>query len=306
MSAFVKRFGMVFALLLLSLAAHAGEKYKPFVLGYRSSGNVASVTDEVKKKLTAAGFEIVGTYSPYPSTQLLIITNNALKENASKSKFGGYGAAQRVAITQVGNEVQVSYTNPTYMAYAYRMAGDLKSVSESLGAALGNEQQFGPDKGLEESELRKYHYMMGMEYFDDPSVLAEYKSHDEAVKAVEEKLAQGTAGVTKVYRIDIPNKEESVFGVAMQSKKNKYQDDAYLMSEIDFKPLRSSAHLPYEMLVSGKKVYALYARFRIAIDFPDLSMMGKHSFMNIMGAPAAIQEALTQAAGGTVKSEPIE
>ncbi|KAF0205639.1 MAG: hypothetical protein FD173_809 [Gallionellaceae bacterium] len=39
-------------------------------------------------------------------------------------------------------------------------------------------------------------------------------------------------------------------------------------------------------------MYALYARFRIAIDFPDLSMMGKNSFMNIMKAPEAIRLAL--------------
>ena len=55
---------------------------------------------------------------------------------------------------------------------------------------------------------------------------------------------------------------------------------------------KSTAHLPYEVLVSGNKVYALYARFRIAINFPDLSMMGANSFMNIMDAPEAIRKAL--------------
>jgi len=46
------------------------------------------------------------------------------------------------------------------------------------------------------------------------------------------------------------------------------------------------------VLVSGNKVYALYARFRIALNFPDLSMMGKHSFMNIMKTPDAIRDVL--------------
>jgi hypothetical protein len=64
------------------------------------------------------------------------------------------------------------------------------------------------------------------------------------------------------------------------------------MSEIDFHDVKSTAHLPYEVLVSGKNVYALYARFRIAINFPDLSMMGKNSFMNIMQSPEAIRAAL--------------
>ena len=33
--------------------------------------------------------------------------------------------------------------------------------------------------------------------------------------------------------------------------------------------------------------------------FPDLKMMGKNSFMNIMTSPSAIQKALAAAAGGT-------
>jgi len=131
-------------------------------------------------------------------------------------------------------------------------------------------------------------------------VLAEYKSYEEGVKTVEANLAKGVAGVTKVYRIDIPGKQETVFGVAMKGKTeaDKYMDDKYIMSEIDFKEVKSAAHLPYEILVSGNKAYALYARFRIAVSFPDLSMMGKNSFMNIMKSPEAIRKALTLAAGG--------
>lgn len=80
-------------------------------------------------------------------------------------------------------------------------------------------------------------------------------------------------------------------------------DEDFIMSEIDFKPVRSTPHLPYEILVSGNRAYALYARFRIAINFPDLSMMGQHSFMNIMDSPHAIEGALIQAAGGELTAE---
>jgi hypothetical protein len=144
--------------------------------------------------------------------------------------------------------------------------------------------------------------MMGMEYFDEPSVLAEYGSFEEAVAAVESGLAAGQGGAAKVYRIDVPEKKEAVFGVALKGagETDKYRDDKFIMSEIDFKELRSTAHLPYEILVSGNKVYALYARFRIATSFPDLSMMGSNSFMNIMKSPEAIRKALTQAAGGKI------
>jgi hypothetical protein len=90
-----------------------------------------------------------------------------------------------------------------------------------------------------------------------------------------------------------------LFGVAMKgSGDSKQMDDAYIMNEIDFKDIKSAAHLPYDILVSGDKVYALYARFRIAVSFPDLSMMGANSFMNIMKSPEAMREALSLTVGG--------
>ena len=43
---------------------------------------------------------------------------------------------------------------------------------------------------------------------------------------------------------------------------------------------------------------ALYARFRIALSFPDLKMTGQNSFMKIMDAPDAIRDALALTVGG--------
>ena len=178
------------------------------------------------------------------------------------------------------------------MSNVYRMKGDLSSISNSLAGVLGKIEEFGA-RGMTAKQARKYHYMMGMEYFDEPSILAEYGSYEEAVKAVDTKLTDNKNGVSKVYRVDVPGKQESVFGVAMKgSGQSQYMDDQFIMKEIDFREFKSTAHLPYEVLVSGNKVYALYARFRIAIDFPDLSMMGSNSFMHIMKAPEAIRGAL--------------
>jgi len=266
---------------------------KPFVLGSKAAGTVADKTDQVKTALTGGGYTVVGEYAPYVGANILIVTNDELKKNAAASEHGGYGAVQRVAITEVDKDVQVSYTNPLYMANVYRMSGDLSGVAASLATALGKVEEFGSAKGMTAKQARKYHYMIGMEYFDEPSVLAEYGSYEEAVKAVDAKLASNTTGVSKVYRVDIPGKKESVFGVAMKGSGDaKYMDDNFIMKEIDFRNLKSTAHLPYEVLVSGNKVYALYARYRIAINFPDLSMMGKNSFMNIMDSPEAIRKAL--------------
>jgi hypothetical protein len=271
---------------------------KPFVLGSRGPGEVAQRVEAVKAALVQNGFTVAGSYTPYPNTSIIAVTNDELKANAAKTERGGFGAAQRVAVTKVKDEVQVTYTNPAYLANAYRMAGELKDTAAKLRAALGRIEEYGA-KGLTASELRSYHYMFGMEYFDEPSTLATYASFDEAVKAVETGLASGKQGVTKVYRVDVPGKKEALFGVAMKGEGDagKYMDDKYIMSEIDFKDVKSSAHLPYDILVSEGKVYALYARFRIAISFPDLSMMGANSFMNIMSAPEAIRKALALASG---------
>lgn len=272
---------------------------KPFVLGSKGPGEVAAKTEAVKASLAQHGFTVAGTYSPYPNATIIAVTNDEMRTTAAKSERGGFGAAQRVSVTKVGNEVQVAYTNPTYLANAYRMAGDLKETSAKLQAALGKIEEFGA-KGLTAEKLRKYHYTFGMEYFDEPNELAKYASYEEAVKAVEAGLAAGKQGVTKVYRVDVAGKKESLFGVAMkgEGEPGKFMDDKYIMSEIDFKDIKSTAHLPYDILVSDNKVYALYARFRIAISFPDLSMMGANSFMNIMKSPEAIREALALSVGG--------
>ncbi len=282
--------------LFISANAQAADAIlKPFVLASKGAGTIAEKSAQVKTALTTAGFTVAGEYAPYAGADIIVVTNDELKKNAADSDFGGYGAVQRVAITEVGKDIQVSYTNPVYMANVYRMKGDLSGVAASLAAALGKMEEFGA-QGMTAKQARKYHYTFGMEYFDEPSVLAEYGSYEEAVKSVDSKLAGNKNGVSKVYRVDIPGKQESVFGVAMKgSGDNKYMDDQYIMNEIDFHDVKSTAHLPYEVLVSGNKVYALYARFRIAIDFPDLSMMGKNSFMNIMKAPEAIRRALQDA-----------
>jgi hypothetical protein len=268
---------------------------KPFVLGSRGAGTVAEKSEQAKMALTAAGFSVVGNYSPYSDATVLIVTNDELKKNAAASEHGGFGVVQRVAITKVKDEVQVSYTSPVYMANVYRMKGDLSGVAASMNTALGKVEEFGAAKGMTASAARKYHYMVGMEYFDEPSVLAEYGSYEEAVKSVDAKLSANKNGVARVYRVDVPGKQETLFGVSLKgADAQKYMDDQFIMKEIDFHDVKSTAHLPYEVLVSGNKVYALYARFRIAINFPDLSMMGQNSFMNIMKTPEAIRNALQQ------------
>lgn len=286
-----------------SIAADA--KLKTFILAEQKTGDVAAITAATKAKLSKAGFEIVGEYSPYETATILIVTNKALKENAAQSNFGAFGAAQRVTITKADNEVQVAFTNPVYMANAYQMKNDLSNVAAKLKSALGDKGEFGPDDGLTAKDLRSYQYKWLMPYFHDKNELADFGNQKIAIAKVEASLAKNNeTGVKKVYRIDLPGKEETVIGVSMAGPEDvDCSGDKYIMDKIDFKKLKSTGHLPYEVVISKGKVYALLAEFRIAISFPDLSMMGSNSFASIMCAPTAIQEALTIGVGGELSEE---
>ena len=81
----------------------------------------------------------------------------------------------------------------------------------------------------------------------------------------------------------------TVFGVALNHADGA---DKSITKQIDNKGHSHSAHFPYEILVSGDEVLALNGKFRIAINWPSLSMMGQGSFMSISGAPDNIKEAL--------------
>lgn len=280
-------------LMFCASLAQADSTYKPYVL--------ASVAPaDVKAKLEAEGFEVVGEYKPYDGAEVIVVTSEALKTAASGSIRGGYGAVMRVAISTKddGESQQVSYTNPAYWANGYRMATELSDVAAALEKALGNDGEFGSKKGLTREKLRKYHYMVGMPYFDKPTELVTYPSHKKAVEEVEANLKAGKGETTLVYRVDIPGKNETVFGMGLKGDHDGADKKAMAtLSGITGDP-KHTAYMPYEILVyegkvEGKKeevgkAEILHGKFRIALSFPDLSMW---NFMKIRNAPDGIEEA---------------
>ncbi len=161
---------------MASMVANAAGEMKPFFLGSTATGSVGDKVEGVKKSLTDNGFEIVGEYSPYESAHIIIVTNNDLKKAAASHERGGYAAGQRIAITKVGDQVQITYTNPAYMAAAYHVKGNISAVTKALNTALGSIKEYGPAEGMEADDIASYHYTFGMEYFDEPYSLAEYGS----------------------------------------------------------------------------------------------------------------------------------
>lgn len=307
-------FLVTFLGILITLSAfklRAETAVKPFILASSGGDNFEQVIDNTRSGLAKAGFEILGSYSPYPQAHIIIFTNSYIKNIATQSQRGGYGGALRVAITRVDNGIQVSYTNPLYWSNAYRLADNLQTISDTLASVLGKQQQYGSGKEvLTESDMREYHYTFMMEYFDDPSQLAYYDDHNSAVKTVEARLASGVAGAQKVYRLDLGKDSEgrqmTLFGVGLAGEgADDCSSDSYIMNQIDKSSPRHTAHLPYELLVYGSNIEALYARFRIAISWPHLPMMSSDTgatFFSIMCAPGAIEQTLKLVAGGEVKS----
>lgn len=267
--------------------------YMPFILGNITAESVAKANENAKLALQSKGFEVVGEYSPNNDTHVFVVTNQLLKTLASRSKYGGFGAMARVSITKKSGHVHVSYTNPTYMWNAYRMEGDITRVQKAMQEALGVQKAFGAERPLSAESLRNYRYKMMMPYFDDQIKLAQYRSHQEAINQVEAGLESGRAGATKVYRIDIPGSKMSVFGVALT---NGEAADSYIISKIDGNAHSHAAHFPYELLVVEGEVTTLNGHFRIALNWPSLSMMGAGSFMSISHAPDHITTALESVA----------
>jgi hypothetical protein len=287
-------------------ALHADDvRLKPFILGSTPTGDMAQTVATITAALKAQGFEEAGSYSPYPGATVIVVTNTELKLAANQAKYGGFGAGERIAVTDVRGKLQVSYVNPAYMAAAYGL-GRLDITTAKLKSALGATMEFGADQGLTAQELAPgiYHYMVGMPYFSQVDVLAKYPDYQTAVAAVEKGLAAGKGGTKKVYRIDLPGKQASVFGIGIVTgdgvDKGDKDTDAEIMHIIDFRDQRSTAFLPYEILVQGfaggYEVIALRGRYRIALYFPDTKMAGAHGFTKIMSSPGGIKTALAAVA----------
>jgi hypothetical protein len=289
-------------LVLLSGMTFAADdvQYKPFVLASVGSGNLEERTVSTREALVTNGFEVVGQYSPVSGSNVIVVTNDELKRISAMSGRGGYGAGQRVSVSENDGNIEVAFVNPLYIQHAYRLEGDMQPVADALSNILGNTGECGGgDKKMTAKKLSKYNYMMGMQKFDDPSELRTFDSYEAAVAAVEAGLAVEGDALSQVYRIDIPGKQQTVFGVGMEmtNEDEKDIDSTFQMSIVDFEGCNKSAYFPYEVLVNGNEVEALNMRFRMAVHFPNLSMMGSHGFTKLISSPGAIEDALEAMVG---------
>lgn len=287
----------VFALflLLVSSLSQADTKYQPFIMGNAAGETLEAATQAVSEKLTAAGFEVVGILSPYQNDTARIIgfTSPALKAAAStvvvnERSIGGFGAVLRAAVTNNNGKIEVTYTNPVYVGYAYRM-GDLSAIADALKNALGASMTFGA-QGKTQKELENYKYAVMMPTFKDVEVIARFNSHEEAVNQVAAALENPQAELSLAWQAKV-DAEQTVFGV--QLHRGPWENDKIyqIMQKVDVSTPRATAALPWELLVSGNQVLALKGKYRLAVMFPDLSM---GTFMQVQEVPGDMSNSARQ------------
>jgi hypothetical protein len=279
-----------FALFMTTLAAHA---LQPYVTGTKvAGGELKAVAAAVEQKLMAAGFSALGQHMAkgLPKQATIVVTEPGLTETLKN--IGGTAVAAIPIRVGVKSDGTVSYVNLEYWQRAYlrkdygKVEAVVKTAAGKLEQALGVGQPFGGE--VKTDELASYHYMFGMERFDEKSNLAESKSFDEAVKIVRDNLAKGIKGTGKVYELVLADKKLAVFGVSMNDSE---YGEGWWVNKIGADHV---AALPWEVFVVNGKIMALYGRYRTALAWPSLGM---GQFMGISMHPDKTRDMLEAVAG---------
>lgn len=280
--------------LVLTLSASVSLALAPYVQGAKlGPADLSTQLAAVEKKLQAAGLTVIGRHTPkgVPQHGSLIVTDSGIL-NAIRAIGGSAVVASGIRVGVQSNGT-VSYMNPDYWYRAFlrnkfgEAQSAVKATQARLTQALGEGAAFGGD--VPEGDLASYRYMFGMERFDsDNSELATHASFEDALAAVQANLAKGASDTGKVYEVVMPDRKIAVFGVAMNGADN---GEGWWVNKIE--GADHVAGLPYEVFIVGNKVYALYARYRIALAWPALGM---GQFMRIINAPDAIRDILSRVA----------
>lgn len=284
------------AALTLFFVALTASAIQPYTTGTKVvSGDLKAAVADVEQKLTAAGFTMLGEYTPkgLPQYASIVVTDAGLSQ--ALAAIGGSAVVAMPIRVGVKADGTVSYVNLEYWQRAYlrkdyaKAEAAVKAAETKLAQALGVGQPFGGDVKAE--DLPSYHYMFGMERFDsDNSLLAEHKSFDDAVKVIRDNLAKGVKGTGKVYELVLPEKKLAVFGVSMSDPE---YGEGWWANKIGPDHI---AALPWEVFVVNGKVFALYGRYRTALAWPSLGM---GQFMGISSHPDKTRGMLAAVAGGS-------
>ncbi|MDD2267867.1 hypothetical protein [Sulfuricurvum sp.] len=244
--------------------AQAGVKVEKEVATYK----IASYVDveNAKSKLTGAGFEVVGTYKTDSGTTVLF--SNAQMKSAANKPMRGLAAVGRLLVDD--ERKQISIANPIYFDKAFMQKEYNHTVASVELTSL--EKAFGPLKDSadkwEFDGLAGYHFMVGMPYYEDMTVVGEGSTGDLVAKA---QVAKGTTAVVKL------GDDRYVAFVSLDRRTNGF------VKKIG---TQNGEILPWAVLIEGGQAKALSAKYYIAISYPLLTM---GEFMTIATVPGAVE-----------------
>ena len=259
----------------------------------KSRADVSTIKTNLKEKLKAEGFAYLGEYHPAgnPNTSVIVCTHKDIYGVALSGKSHKVlGCVLKFGINKKGSVTTISLLNPEYVFYAYfrnttKQYPKLKGVSDKAIAVLKSQgKAFSAFGGkLTKSQLKSYHYMIGMPYFNEPVVLKEFSSHKEACETIEKNLAAKKGNTQKVFKLKFNKSEMAIYGVAL---KDKAKGEAFFLPTIGPDHI---AAMPYEIVVVGKKAMMLHGKYRFALLWPKLTM---GQFMKIVNTPSDVETTL--------------
>ena len=267
----------------------------PYIMGDKIvCAGLTLCVQRTTQKMQSAGFRVIGVHTPrgISGYAVVVVTDKALLETIRA--LGGsaiVGAGIRIGVKSDGT---LSYINPDYWYRAYfqkkfeSRSASIEALGRRLAKTLGKQGQFGGD--VPALELPTYRYMLGMERFDsDKTKLYKHANFRIALNTVQENLAHGMKHTKKVYEVIFPDQKMAVFGVAMNDPQH---GERWWVKQAG---VENIAALPWEIYIVNGQVYALYARYRTALAWPELTM---GVFMRISDHPETVREMLTGIAGG--------
>lgn len=289
----IKPILLIFALFVFTSNVLAQEIPAYYKVG-KVKGSMSEANIKVINALKAKNFKVFGSYNPAGNSgyKVIAFTRNDIYGITLIGKDQRVLASMmKVGLYKTSAGVEVSLLNPEYIFNAYlrdkttayeaklqKITQDIKDALKAVGT------DFSPFGGaLTKKELRKYHYMMAMPYFDDPVELNTFSSFDEGAKKIEANLAAKKANTIKVYRLKFEKSKIAIYGVGLLDKEK---------GEAEFLPKIGTKHIaamPYEILLINNKAIMLHGKYRLALYWPELSM---GQFMKISSTPGDIEDIL--------------
>ncbi len=253
------------------------------LVGSVATVNHVKVVKDVKSSL-ANDFKIIGVTHPSNDKNLTVfaLSNKAYFDAVNKSgKYAFFAVPLRVGVQTDKKETKVMFTNPIYVADAFKGKSALKKAASSAKALL--EKDLSKVAGIkvsksnfgystDEEEIGDWQ-MMGQSIYTIYQVGKKFPSMDAALKALDASLAKHTNGWSKVYTIKLP--KAVVVGVSNP----KFEKEAFEIGGFD--------HLcafPIELVIyDDGKVKALPEMYRMSLYFMDAGMTAFSAHMSMPG-----------------------